>query len=82
MVASIIKRIRKTRSQVGLSPEERKINVTGVFLAEQKLVKGKSILIIDDVVTTGSTINSCAEALMKAEASQVYGLTLARSARL
>jgi len=82
VVASIIKRIRKTRSQVGLSLEERRINVTGAFLAEKKLVKGKSILIIDDVVTTGSTINSCAEALMKAEASKVYGLTLARSTRL
>jgi len=61
--------------------EERKINVTGAFWAEQKLVYGKSILIIDDVVTTGSTINSCAEALIRAEASRVYGLTLARSMR-
>jgi ComF family protein len=80
--ASIIKRIKKTKSQVGLSLEERKVNVTGAFWAEQKFVNGKTILIIDDVVTTGSTINSCAEALMKAEASRVYGLTLARSTRL
>jgi len=82
IAASIIKRIKKTKSQVGLSLEERKVNVTGAFWAEQKLVNGKTILIIDDVVTTGSTINSCAEALMKAEASKVYGLTLARSTRL
>jgi len=81
IVASIIKRIKKTRSQVGLSLEERKINVTGAFWAEQKHVVGKSILIIDDVVTTGSTINSCAEALIKANASRVYGLTLARAMR-
>ena len=80
--ASIIKRIRKTRSQVGLSLEERKINVTGAFWAEKKLVNGKTILIVDDVLTTGSTINSCADALMRAEASRVYGLTLARSTRL
>lgn len=82
IVASIIKRIKKTKSQVGLSLEDRKINVAGAFKAEQKLVYGKSILIIDDVVTTGSTINSCAEALMKADALRVYGLTLARSTRL
>ncbi len=82
IATSIIKRIKKTKSQVGLSLEERRVNVTGAFLADQKLAKGKTILIIDDVVTTGSTINSCAEALMKAEASRVYGLTLARSTRL
>ncbi len=82
IVTSIIKRIKKTKSQVGLSLEDRKINVAGAFKAEQKLVYGKSILIIDDVVTTGSTINSCAEALMKADALRVYGLTLARSTRL
>ncbi len=56
--------------------------MNGAFWAEQKIVNGKTILIIDDVVTTGSTINSCAEALMKAKASRVYGLTLARSTRL
>ncbi len=82
IASSIIKRIKKTKSQVGLSVEERKINVTGAFWAERKLVNGKSVLIIDDVVTTGSTINSCAEALIRAEASRVYGLTLARSRRL
>lgn len=82
IAASVIKKIKKTKSQVGLSVEERKINVTGAFWAERNLVGGKSILIIDDVVTTGSTINSCAEALMRAEASRVYGLTLARSRRL
>jgi ComF family protein len=82
IVSSTIKRIKKTKSQVGLSLEDRKINVAGAFSAEPKLVYGKSILIIDDVVTTGSTINSCAEALMKAEALRVYGLTLARSMRL
>jgi ComF family protein len=82
IVTSIIKRIKKTKSQVGLSLVDRKINVAGAFKAERKLVYGKSILIIDDVVTTGSTINSCAEALMKADALRVYGLTLARSTRL
>jgi len=82
IVASAIKRVKKTRSQIGLSMEERKINVDGAFWAKKKLVNGKSVLLIDDVVTTGSTINSCGEAFMKAGASCVYGITLARSMRL
>jgi len=79
---SAIRRIKITRSQVGLSLEERKMNVADVFSAKQELVSGKSILIVDDVVTTGSTINSCAAALTKAGALRIYGLTLARSMRL
>jgi ComF family protein len=78
---SAIRRIKITRSQVGLSIEERKKNVEGVFRAERELVSGKSILVVDDVVTTGSTINSCAAALLKAGALRIYGLTLARSVR-
>lgn len=80
--SSAIKRVKITRSQVGLSLEERKKNVADVFSAEQELVNGKSILVVDDVVTTGSTINSCAAALSKAGALHIYGLTLARSMRL
>ena len=79
---SAIRRVKITRSQVGLSLEERKNNVADVFCAEQKIVYGKSILVVDDVVTTGSTINSCAAALSKAGALHVYGITLARSMRL
>jgi len=79
---SAIRRVKITRSQVGLSLEERKKNVADVFSAEQELVYGKSILVVDDVVTTGSTINSCAAALSKAGAIHIYGLTLARSMRL
>jgi ComF family protein len=79
---SAIRRVKITRSQVGLSLEERKKNVADVFSAEQELVYGKSILVVDDVVTTGSTINSCAAELSKAGALHIYGLTLARSMRL
>jgi len=80
--SGIITRIRRTRPQVGLNYEERKRNVKGAFQSESRLLDGKSILIVDDVITTGATINACAEALINAGAICVYGLSLARAARL
>jgi len=78
--SDIIQRSRDTRSQVGLSAQERQQNVAGAFTAKAELVRGKVILIVDDVTTTGSTIHACAQALRDAGASAVYGLTLARAA--
>ena len=75
-------RINKTRSQVGLSLPERMENVSGAFQADPVYVKGQSVLIIDDVITTGSTLKSCAAALKNSGAEKVYGLSLARSLRL
>ena len=75
-----VKRVRETRSQVGLSIQERHDNVSDAFLARQSVVSGRRILLIDDVTTTGSTLNSCAGALLNAGAIQVFGLTLARAA--
>ena len=72
-------KVRETRSQVGLSAKERQENVRGVFRADQQIVKGKSVLVVDDVTTTGSTLEECAQALVRVGARQVYGLTLARS---
>ncbi len=74
-----LKRSRDTRSQVGLGADERQQNVEGAFTANAALVKEKVVLVIDDVMTTGSTINACTQALRKAGASAVYGLTLARA---
>lgn len=74
-----LKRSRDTRSQVGLGADERQQNVEGAFTANAALVKGKVVLVIDDVMTTGSTINACTQALRKAGASAVFGLTLARA---
>ena len=69
----------ETRSQVGLTAKERQENVRGAFLADPKVVNGKSVLVIDDIATTGSTLEECAHALVKAGARQAYGFTLARS---
>ena len=75
----VLMRTRETRSQVGLSAAERRQNVVGAFKARADQVRGKSILLIDDVTTTGSTMSACAQALCQAGASTVYGLTLARA---
>jgi Predicted amidophosphoribosyltransferases len=75
----VLFRMRETRSQVGLSPLERRENISGAFRAEPVLAAGKAILLVDDVVTTGSTLAACSEALVKAGAQNIYALTLARA---
>ena len=72
-------RERHTLSQVGLSAEERKKNVEGAFKADPNRIKGKSILIMDDVATTGSTLSAAARTLVDAGASKVFALTIARA---
>ncbi len=74
-----ISRIRDTRSQVGLKARERLENVRDAFSAVPSIVKGKRILLIDDVATTGATFTACAGAIMDAGAHSIFGLTLARS---
>lgn len=75
----VLTRIRSTRQQVGLSLSERAENMAGAFKAERGRAVGKGILVVDDVVTTGATLNACAHALKDEGASLVYGLTVARS---
>jgi ComF family protein len=75
----VLIRTRETRSQVGLSPLERKKNIAGAFHAEPVLATGKAILLVDDVVTTGATISACSAALINAGAQSIYALTLARA---
>jgi ComF family protein len=77
--ARLLERVRATRSQVGLTPLERKENISGAFRADRAMASGKAILLMDDVTTTGSTISECSHALMAAGAKTVYALTLARA---
>jgi ComF family protein len=76
---SAVKRIRETESQVGLSIDRRRQNVAGAFRATPGLVAGKRVLLVDDVLTTGATLNACAQALKEAGAHMVITLTLARA---
>jgi ComF family protein len=57
---------------------ERRNNVAGAFTCRDQRLKGRQILLIDDVATSGATLNACAEALKAAGATSVWGLTLAR----
>src|SRR4030042_5942767 len=57
-------RTRETRTQVGLTVKERQENLADAFRANSRLVNGKNILMVDDVATTGATLNACAKALL------------------
>lgn len=76
---SLLRR-RRTPSQNGLSASGRARNVDGAFVVAGD-VKGKSVLLVDDVFTTGATINACARALLRAGAARVDGVALARVVR-
>ena len=76
-----LRRIRSTQPQTQLTSEERRKNVRRAFgIVEHATLKGRAVLLIDDVATTGSTLNECARALKKAGVKEVYGLVLARTA--
>ncbi len=75
-----LQRIRDTQPQINLKEKERRKNVRGAFgLREKQKVKGKRILLIDDVYTTGATVNECSRVLRKGGAKRVDILTLARA---
>ena len=72
-------RIKETIPQSQLNPEERKQNLQGAFAVENvEEIKGKTILLIDDIFTTGTTINECAKVLYQNGANKVlfYGLSI------
>lgn len=77
-----LKRCRYTKSQGHMNPKQRKKNVRNAFKVCPKYhLKDKVVLLIDDVMTTGATINECAKILKKNGAKSVYVLTLARVIR-
>ncbi len=69
-------RIRYTQTQVGLNREERLHNVIESFGADAALVQDKTILIVDDVKTTGATLAACAHPMLESGAAAVYALTV------
>jgi predicted amidophosphoribosyltransferase len=72
-------RFRNTPSQTGLSGKERMANVSDAFrVRNSSLIEGRRCLLVDDVLTTGATLNACRNRLLSSGAEEVYGLTLAK----
>jgi len=72
-----LRRIRHTFPQVMLTPKERKENILGAFrVIDPDEFRGKHILLVDDVFTTGATMNECSRVLKDAGAAEVTGFTL------
>lgn len=76
----ILERIRNTKSQVELSEPERLQNVKNAFTVRPTPALGeRKIILVDDVATTGATLNECAKVLKTYEAKEVWGLVVARN---
>lgn len=75
----VLKRIRNTPPQVGLTVVERLTNVHGAFAVGRSEIFNKTILLVDDVCTTGATLTAAAQALLDAGAHSVSGYCLART---
>ncbi len=76
-VVELLVRQKKTRSQVGLDKDERRVNIKGAFAVRSQKEMPQSILLLDDVVTSGATLLEAAKTLKKAGVSEVYGIALA-----
>jgi len=77
-----LQRTRHTIPQWELNITERKQNITGAFIIGQpEIIINKHIILVDDIITTGITLDECAKILKKAGATSVHGLTVASGAR-
>ncbi len=70
-------RSRETKTQTNLTREQRRMNVSSAFACKGD-VAGKNILLVDDVITTGATLEECAKVLKRAGAKRVKALVVAR----
>ncbi len=75
---NILKRVRFTETQTTFNLQERKLNMEGAFSLKRKTnLEGKTILLLDDVITTGATISECGRVLLDAGAEKVYAASVA-----
>jgi len=79
VASGLLRRVRNTRSQVGLGASDRFRNVRNAFAVPPRMlpqVENRSVLLFDDLITTGATVNAAARALKSAGAKKVYALSL------
>jgi ComF family protein len=79
----VLDRTRETQSQIGLSRHDRRENLRGAFaVTAPEVIRGREVLLVDDVFTTGTTASECALVLHRAGAAKVYVATVARTLKL
>jgi ComF family protein len=74
-----LKKVRKTKPQSSLSGSIRRLNLQNVFKFRRSKRHPKSVLLVDDVITTGSTLNECARVLRLNGVKRIYAVTIARA---
>jgi ComF family protein len=77
MAEKAVKRVRESSSQTRKTRAERWQNVDGLFTISEDLGKNRHILLVDDVITTGATLDACASAILRARGNKVSIMTLA-----
>ena len=83
LCAAVLTRKRDTASQIGLTTHQRRENLRGAFgVAHPEVVKGREVLVVDDVYTTGATVSECARVLRRAGATKVWVATVARTLKV
>ena len=76
-------RVRETKSQIGLTSHQRREIIRGAFAVPRpERIAGRTILLVDDVYTTGTTVGECSRMLRRAGASKIYVATVARTLKL
>jgi ComF family protein len=83
LLCPALERKRETTSQIGLTSHQRRENLRGAFgVLHPEAVKGREVLVVDDVYTTGATVSECARVLGRAGATKIWVATVARTLKI